>query len=109
MKPYCFEIAAKDKTYFVSCKNDEELYSWMDEIYNVRIKKKTNIKRNKLKIKKKRSSVGTSGPTNFVHKVHVGFDPITGAFTVSLIINKPIYVHLLKSLFRAYPINGLVY
>ncbi|RCH78276.1 Protein kinase, partial [Rhizopus stolonifer] len=28
-----------------------------------------------------RSSVGTSGPTNFVHKVHVGFDPITGAFT----------------------------
>ncbi|GAA5816040.1 hypothetical protein MFLAVUS_009562 [Mucor flavus] len=62
LKPYCFEITAKDKTYFVSCKNDEELYSWMDEIYN-------------------RSSVGTSGPTNFVHKVHVGFDPITGAFT----------------------------
>ncbi|EIE85921.1 hypothetical protein RO3G_10631 [Rhizopus delemar RA 99-880] len=28
-----------------------------------------------------RSSVGTSGPTNFEHKVHVGFDPITGAFT----------------------------
>ncbi|KAG1217337.1 hypothetical protein G6F35_009247 [Rhizopus arrhizus] len=28
-----------------------------------------------------RSSVGTSGPTNFIHKVHVGFDPITGAFT----------------------------
>lgn len=34
---------------------------------------------------KKRSSVGTSGPTNFVHKVHVGFDPITGAFTVNFI------------------------
>ncbi|CAO3606938.1 unnamed protein product [Cunninghamella echinulata] len=34
----------------------------MDEIYN-------------------RSSVGASGPTNFVHEVHVGFDPITGAFT----------------------------
>ncbi|CEP13652.1 hypothetical protein [Parasitella parasitica] len=29
----------------------------------------------------KRSSVGASGPTNFVHEVHVGFDPNTGAFT----------------------------
>jgi protein-serine/threonine kinase len=27
--------------------------------------------------------VGASGPTNFVHEVHVGFDPNTGAFTVS--------------------------
>ncbi|KAG1058046.1 hypothetical protein G6F43_000165 [Rhizopus delemar] len=62
LKPYCFEITAKDKTYYIACKCDEELYSWMDEIYN-------------------RSSVGTSGPTNFIHKVHVGFDPITGAFT----------------------------
>ncbi|CAO3702494.1 unnamed protein product [Rhizopus stolonifer] len=62
LKPYCFETATKDKTYFIACKNDEELYSWMDEIYN-------------------RSTVGASGPTNFVHEVHVGFDPITGAFT----------------------------
>ncbi|KAG1502948.1 hypothetical protein G6F53_010747 [Rhizopus delemar] len=62
LKPYCFEITAKDKTYYIACKSDEELYGWMDEIYN-------------------RSSVGTSGPTNFEHKVHVGFDPITGAFT----------------------------
>lgn len=30
-----------------------------------------------------RSTVGASGPTNFVHEVHVGFDPNTGAFTVS--------------------------
>ncbi|CAO3586766.1 unnamed protein product [Absidia cylindrospora] len=62
LKPYCFELATRDKTYYISCKNDEELYSWMDEIYN-------------------KSSVGASGPTNFVHEVHVGFDPITGAFT----------------------------
>ncbi|SAM08969.1 hypothetical protein [Absidia glauca] len=62
LKPYCFELATKDKTYYISCKSDEELYSWMDEIYN-------------------KSSVGASGPTNFVHEVHVGFDPITGAFT----------------------------
>jgi hypothetical protein len=26
--------------------------------------------------------MGFSNPTNFVHKVHVGFDPISGAFTV---------------------------
>ncbi|ORE05940.1 Pkinase-domain-containing protein [Rhizopus microsporus var. microsporus] len=62
LKPYCFEVATKDKTYYIACKNDGELYSWMDEIYN-------------------RSTVGASGPTNFVHEVHVGFDPHTGAFT----------------------------
>ncbi|ORZ21327.1 kinase-like domain-containing protein [Absidia repens] len=62
LKPYCFELVTKDKTYYISCKSDDELYSWMDEIYN-------------------KSSVGASGPTNFVHEVHVGFDPITGAFT----------------------------
>lgn len=27
--------------------------------------------------------MGVSNPTNFVHKVHVGFDPVSGAFTVS--------------------------
>jgi len=35
LKQYCFEIQTKDKTYYLSCKSDEELYSWMDEIYNV--------------------------------------------------------------------------
>ncbi|KAI7856391.1 kinase-like domain-containing protein [Circinella umbellata] len=62
LKQYCIEIATKDKTYYVACKSDDELYSWMDEIYN-------------------RSPLGASGPTNFVHEVHVGFDPISGAFT----------------------------
>lgn len=27
--------------------------------------------------------MGVSNPTNFVHKIHVGFDPVSGAFTVS--------------------------
>lgn len=27
------------------------------------------------------SPLGSSGPTNFVHQVHVGFDPVSGAFT----------------------------
>ncbi|KAI9303043.1 kinase-like domain-containing protein [Cunninghamella echinulata] len=62
LKPYCFEIATKEKSYYVSCKSDKDLYNWMDEIYN-------------------RSPVGASGPTNFVHEVHVGFDPISGAFS----------------------------
>ncbi|KAI8330777.1 kinase-like domain-containing protein [Chlamydoabsidia padenii] len=62
LKAYCFELGTKDKTFYVACKSDQDLYSWMDEIYN-------------------RSPLGASGPTNFVHQVHVGFDPMTGAFT----------------------------
>ncbi|KAJ3387602.1 Protein kinase [Lobulomyces angularis] len=61
-KPYCFEIITKDKSYYISCKSDEELYSWIDELYQ-------------------RSPLGISGPTNFVHEVHVGFDAHSGLFT----------------------------
>ncbi|KAI8844938.1 kinase-like domain-containing protein [Chytridium lagenaria] len=62
-KPYCFEIVTKDKTHYVSCRSDEELYSWMDEIYQ------------------RSPLMGISNPTNFVHQVHVGFDPLSGLFT----------------------------
>ncbi|KAJ3299661.1 Protein kinase [Blyttiomyces sp. JEL0837] len=62
LKPYCFEVVTKDKTHYVSCSSDDDLYSWIDEIY-------------------KRSPGGISGPTNFVHQVHVGFDPFSGNFT----------------------------
>ncbi|KAF8656118.1 hypothetical protein AX16_002756 [Volvariella volvacea WC 439] len=62
LKPYCLVLDTKEKRYYLSLKNDEELYSWQDEIYS-------------------RTPLGTSNPTNFVHKVHVGFDPVTGAFT----------------------------
>ncbi|KAI8803157.1 kinase-like domain-containing protein [Cladochytrium replicatum] len=63
VKENCFEILLKDgKCYYVACRSDDDLYSWMDEIY-------------------KRSPRGISTPTNFVHKVHVGFDGITGLFT----------------------------
>lgn len=34
-KTYSFDLVTKDKTYSIACKSDEELYSWMDEIYNV--------------------------------------------------------------------------
>lgn len=62
LKPYCIEIETKDRTFFLQVKSDEELYGWMDDIYN-------------------RSPLGASSPTNFVHQVHVGFDPVSGSFT----------------------------
>ncbi|KAF5354464.1 hypothetical protein D9758_012411 [Tetrapyrgos nigripes] len=63
LKPYCLLLETKDKRYYFSLKNDEELYSWQDDIYS------------------RSPLMGVSNPTNFVHKVHVGFDPISGAFT----------------------------
>ncbi|KAG5354359.1 Serine/threonine-protein kinase CLA4 [Yarrowia sp. C11] len=65
LKPYCFEVVRSSgfKSVFVVCKNDTELYAWIDEIYS------------------KCPLMGVSNPTNFTHKVHVGFDPISGGFT----------------------------
>lgn len=34
-KAHCFKFGTKSKTYYIACRSDEELYSWMDEIYNV--------------------------------------------------------------------------
>ncbi|KAI0318186.1 kinase-like domain-containing protein [Amylostereum chailletii] len=63
LKPYCLLLETKDKRYYLAMKGDEELYGWQDDIYS-------------------RSPLsGVSNPTNFVHKVHVGFDPVSGAFT----------------------------
>lgn len=44
LKPYCFEVATKDKTYYIACKSDEDLYGWMDEIYNVTFYKRKRKK-----------------------------------------------------------------
>ena len=54
-----------DKRVYLSFKSDEEVYAWQDDIYN------------------RSPLMSVSNPTNFVHKVHVGFDPVTGAFTAS--------------------------
>ncbi|KAJ3996008.1 Pkinase-domain-containing protein [Lentinula boryana] len=64
LKPYCLLLeASPNKRFYLSLKSDEELYSWQDDIYS-------------------RSPLSSfSQPTNFVHKVHVGFDPVSGAFT----------------------------
>ncbi|QSL66867.1 hypothetical protein MERGE_001254 [Pneumocystis wakefieldiae] len=76
LKDYCFEIvrdpgmgmcirngSGTKKSYFVSLKSDNDLYSWMDEIYS------------------RCPLMMVSNPTNFTHKVHVGFDPKSGGFT----------------------------
>jgi protein-serine/threonine kinase len=63
LKPYCLEVETKERTYYLQLKNDEELYGWQDDIYS------------------RSPLIGVSSPTNFVHQVHVGFDPISGAFT----------------------------
>lgn len=64
LKPYCLLLETQDrKRFFLSLKNDEELYGWQDDVYS------------------RSPLMGVSNPTNFVHKVHVGFDPVSGAFT----------------------------
>lgn len=63
LKPYCVSLATASRTFYLALKSDEELYGWMDEIYS------------------RSPLMGVSNPTNFVHQVHVGFDPISGAFT----------------------------
>ncbi|KAK7203476.1 Pkinase-domain-containing protein [Myxozyma melibiosi] len=65
IKPYCFEVVrtSGSKSMFFACKSDVDLYSWMDEIYS------------------RCPLMGVSSPTNFTHKVHVGFDPSSGGFT----------------------------
>ncbi|WRT65055.1 uncharacterized protein IL334_001997 [Kwoniella shivajii] len=63
LKPFCIELETKDKLLYFAFRSDDEVYAWMDDIYN------------------RSPLMGVSGPTNFVHQVHVGFDPVSGGFT----------------------------
>lgn len=65
VKPWCFELirSSSFKSVYIACKSDADLYAWIDAIYS------------------KCPLSGVSSPTNFTHKVHVGFDPISGGFT----------------------------
>lgn len=81
LKPFCIEIktnaaaaasrtssyASEDsgtiKRFYIAVKSDADLYSWIDEIYQ------------------RCSLIGVSGPKDFTHQVHVGFDSVSGAFT----------------------------
>lgn len=51
------------KSIYISPKTEQELHSWLDAIFA-----------------KCPLLSGVSSPTNFTHKVHVGFDPETGSF-----------------------------
>ena len=60
-------VAIRDlpqKIIFLQFKSDEELYDWQDAIYT-----------------RCPTISGVSNPTDFNHRVHVGFDPKNGAFT----------------------------
>ncbi|KAF3907314.1 PAK-2p27 [Orbilia brochopaga] len=69
-RPCCLEIIrfvnpdAQRKALLIAVKGDQDLYGWIDDIYS-----------------RCPSMGGVSNPTNFAHKVHVGFDPISGGFT----------------------------
>lgn len=67
LRPYCFELIRSSggkKSLFISLKTLNDLYGWLDAIFA------------------KCPLTGTvSSPTNFTHKVHVGFDPTSGSFT----------------------------
>ncbi|KZF19147.1 Pkinase-domain-containing protein [Xylona heveae TC161] len=59
-------VALRDlpqKTVTCQVSSDDETYDWIDEIYN-----------------RCPSIGGVSQPTNFSHRIHVGFDPKSGAF-----------------------------
>lgn len=51
------------KTITCEVKSDDEIYDWIDKIYE-----------------RCPGMGGVSNPTNFSHRVHVGFDPQTGGF-----------------------------
>lgn len=65
LKPYCLLLETKDRRMHLALKSDDEVYGWKDDIYA------------------RSPLMGFSNPVNFVHKIHVGFDPTTGNFTVS--------------------------
>ena len=67
LKPFCVEVETKEKLLYFAFRTDEEVYGWMEDIYS------------------RSPLMGVSQPTNFVHQVHVGFDPVSGGFTVSVL------------------------
>lgn len=62
--PYSVELTKVDnKQWILKFETDNEVYGWMDSIYD-----------------RCPSMGGVSHPTGFSHRVHVGFDPVTGGF-----------------------------
>jgi hypothetical protein len=69
LKPYCLLLETKDRRIHLALRSDDEVYGWKDDIYA-----RTTL-------------MGVSNPVNFVHKIHVGFDPTTGNFTVRVLLS----------------------
>ncbi|KAJ1783563.1 Protein kinase, partial [Coemansia sp. RSA 2399] len=63
LKTYCLEIKTKEREYYIQCASDDDLYSWIDSVYE-----------------KCPLLSGVSPPSNFHHQVHVDFDPVSGMF-----------------------------
>jgi serine/threonine-protein kinase CLA4 len=63
LRSHCLLINTADQRYYISFKNDEELYGWKDDLYA-------------------RISQDVSNPMNFIHRIHVGYDPFYSVFTV---------------------------
>ena len=62
--PFSLELTKEDsKTWILKFDTDNDVYRWMDSIYD-----------------RCPSMGGVSHPTGFSHRVHVGFDPVTGGF-----------------------------
>ena len=61
----CLVIQYSTSMFYMLFRDNSELYTWLDALYL-------------------RSSLSTpiGMPTNFVHRVHVGFNAMTGGFTV---------------------------
>lgn len=90
-KPYCFQInyAKENNLVNVSAKNDIEVKSWINDIWShcpantLGLKSASFNNTNSSAAKaaaaaKVFSQNSVSGPSNFTHKVHVGFDPNSG-------------------------------
>ena len=62
--PYSLELMKDgNKQWILKFETDNDVYGWMDSIYD-----------------RCPSMGGVSHPTGFSHRVHVGFDPVTGGF-----------------------------
>jgi hypothetical protein len=62
--PFSIELTKEgNKQWILKFETDNDVYGWLDNIYD------------------RCPSMGAvSGPTGFAHRVHVGFDPVTGGF-----------------------------
>ncbi|KAK3100874.1 Protein kinase, partial [Teratosphaeriaceae sp. CCFEE 6253] len=62
--PYSLELTKEGgKLWILKFETDNDVYGWLDSIYD-----------------RCPSMGGVSHPTGFSHRVHVGFDPVTGGF-----------------------------